>query len=339
MPPPAVASTPEVDSAEALTDAPQDIIEHLLGLLEEIVQESGGDRSTIKDNTVTSKLYFKCSMKYGVARDAISFYAKELVTKLPSAWHSSPFYAWLRAQTKIPWSSEHLTPDTVPTALVRRKKMSRAALKKSDTPANGVPSTSGKYYPGTPRASGGLRPGASVKRPVNYRPIDDDDDDDDDDDLDDLHFRPNKQQRLSADSDSGDDDSSEADSDEEINDSSDAQPRSGPLSQTPIPAPTIPKETVRIVVRSEKIPTMSPQGPNGTWKCEEEGCNYIVRAADQPEGKQLVEKHFQEHTTRLEEKIDLALSEGTRGNLPIKYAFFPPSYLILVEPEDPLVSF
>jgi hypothetical protein len=107
------------------------------------------------------------------------------------------------------------------------------------------------------------------------------------------------------------------------------EPSEVPQPIAALAASEIPKETVRVVVRAEKVPTMLPSGPNGTWRCEEEGCGYIVRSAQEQEGKDLIAKHFQDHEKRVE-KLNLALSEGTRGHMPIKYAYFPPSFFIQV---------
>lgn len=323
---PPASNDPRVPTAnfptnERASEPPQDPIRFLRDLLEEILEEFDGDTSRVKDGTVHSKMYIKCSMQYPVCKEVIHFYAKALAASLPSKWYDSPFFAYLQEQRNKPWEPEHLTRNTVALQLVRRKKKKHTATPRSRNgrldPIPGRGQGAGKHFPGTPRPSSALRPGPSAKRPMSY--------DDEDGD-----GRPPKLPRTSPDSDSDE----EVDSDdEEVDNSSDHAVATQSGANT-TPVPIVPTETVRIVVRAERIPTMSPSGPNGTWKCEEEGCNYIVRSAEEPEGKALIENHYQEHTDRVK-KISLALAEGTRGHLPIKYAYFPPSFLVLAELGSP----
>lgn len=294
-------STPTLHKAD--DGAPSDPVHSFLELLEEILEELGGDPGRVAHTTVHSKMYLKCSTQYGACKEVSQYYAKQLAASLPSKWYSSPYFAWLKEERDKPWTSESgLTADTVGLQLKRRKKMDRAKPRIAGSNHVSTPPSThmGKRLPATPR-TGGL----TLKRTKSDY-LDDGDDDDD---------RPSKYSRAASDFDSEDEDDSE---DEGINDSSDDAPANlHPYSTTPIPLPKIPKETVPIVVRAEKIPTLSPAGPNGTWRCEEDGCDHIVRAAEEPEGKRLIEEHFQEHANRVE-KINLALAEGTRGHLPIK---------------------
>lgn len=288
---------------------PSDPFHAFLELLEEILAEAGGDARKITPGTVQTKMYFKCSTKYGACKEVSHYYAKQLAASLPSKWYNSPYFAWLKEERDKPWKPELLTADTVALQLKRRKKMDRGKSR-FDGPDNistPVSGHMGKRLPATPR-TGAL----TVKR---TRPDYYDDDDNDND-------RPSKQSKTSYDFDGqSEGDSEDTSEDEGINDSSDEAPARPQLySTTPIPLPKIPKETVPIVVRAEKIPTFFPTGPNGTWRCEEDGCNHIVRAAEEPEGKRLIEEHFQDHANRVE-KINLALAEGTRGHLPIKSVF------------------
>lgn len=308
------ANTP----ANARTGEPaQDPIRFLRDLLEEILDELDGDTSRVKEGTVHSRMYMKCSVQYAACKEVTHFYAKALAASLPSKWYGSPFFLYLQEQRNKPWQPEHLTSDTVALQLVRRKKNKPTGIPRNRNARFdlllGRGQGAGKHFPGTPRFLSALRPGPSAKRPMSY--------DDEDDE-----GRPSKLSRTSRDSDSDESDNSD---DEEIDDSSD-HAAATPSGTNTTPLPTAPSETVRIVVRAERIPTMSPSGLNGTWKCEEEGCNYIVRSAEEPEGKALIEQHFQEHMDRVT-KISLALAEGTRGHLPIKYAYFPPSFLVIVK--------
>lgn len=297
------------DNAEDASLQPQDPIEFLKDLLEEILAEANGDTSKVREGTVHSKMYMKCSMQYSASREVTHFYAKQLAASIPSKWYNSPFFTYLKEQRTKPWQPVLLTSQTVPLQLVRRKKLRapRGRITQTSTmprPGQGA----GKHFPGTPRPSPALRPGHSAKRPIFYG--------DDDED-----GRPRKHVRTSSDFESERDDESD---EQELNDSDEdaALPQNGALV-TPLPA--IRKETVRLVIHADRIPAMTPSGPNGTWKCEEEGCNYIVRSADESQGKELIDRHFEDHADRAK-KIDLALAEGTRGHLPIKYVQFPSSF-------------
>lgn len=302
--PTAAPPAPSTPSLQRVDDAaPSDPIQSFLELLEEILEELGGDPKRVTHSTVHSKMYLKCSTQYGACKEVSQYYAKQLAASLPSKWYSSPYFAWLKQERDKPWAPESgLTADTVGLQLKRRKKMDRGKPRISGSNHVSTPPSThmGKRLPATPR-TGGL----TLKRTKpDY--LDGGDDD---------NGRPSKYSRAASDFDSQDEDDSD---DEGIDDSSDDAPANlHPYSTTPIPLPKIPKETVPIVVRAEKIPTLSPAGPNGTWRCEEDGCDHIVRAAEEPEGKRLIEEHFQEHANRVE-KINLALAEGTRGHLPIK---------------------
>ncbi|KAL7925433.1 hypothetical protein ACQKWADRAFT_318963 [Trichoderma austrokoningii] len=88
-------------------------------------------------------------------------------------------------------------------------------------------------------------------------------------------------------------------------------------------------EPIQIVIRTEKIPSTLPQGPGDAWTCDEDGCTYIVRGGDADGCQARIQKHFEEHREQTK-RLNLAVTESSRGHMPIKYAYFPP-FLILVE--------
>jgi len=57
---------------------------------------------------------------------------------------------------------------------------------------------------------------------------------------------------------------------------------------------------------------MRPTGPNGTWRCEEEACGFIVRRADEELGRGLIREHFREHEEELR-RLRLAETEGAKN--------------------------
>lgn len=88
-------------------------------------------------------------------------------------------------------------------------------------------------------------------------------------------------------------------------------------------------EPIQIVIRTEKIPSTVPRGPDDTWTCDQDGCTYVVRGGDAEGCQNRIQRHFEEHEQQTK-RLNLAVTESTRGHMPIKYAFFPP-FLILVE--------
>lgn len=86
-------------------------------------------------------------------------------------------------------------------------------------------------------------------------------------------------------------------------------------------------EPIKLVLRADKVPSATPQSANGTWACEEEDCDYVVRGADEQECQERIQKHFQDHEEQVQ-RVELALTEGNRGHQKIKYAYFPPFLLL-----------
>lgn len=89
------------------------------------------------------------------------------------------------------------------------------------------------------------------------------------------------------------------------------------------------EDPIKLVIRAEKIPSTTPHGPHGAWVCEQEDCDHIVRGGDAEACQARIQQHFEDHEQQVE-RLQLAINEGSRGHLPIKYAYFPP-FLILVE--------
>jgi hypothetical protein len=319
---PAVPSTPGTRAqGQSLLDVEQDSLKTILQVLEEILAAHGGHAQSLGEGRLHSELYMRCSIKlYLAAREITRYYAKSLLNELPEKWNPSPFWQWLTSVADQPFEPTLLSKDQLMLVRRRRKKEKSSSTPKGDG-ENEIrgPRGAGKRWPPgnlTPRT--GILAPRSVKRPAGYHSDDEDDDDDE---------RARKAARKSQDSDEdSQDEVGDADDDDTIDEAD--IPNSGNAAlATPTPAP--PLDTTRLLVLAEKVPSMSPSGPNGTWRCEEDSCNYVVRSAEEPEGQDLIAKHFQDHKSQAE-KLDLALSEGTRGHLPIKYAYFPPSFFVYV---------
>lgn len=321
---PAAPSTP----ASGLRVSPpqteqQDSLELVLEVLEEILEAHGGHAQNLGEGKIHSHLYMKCTINpYNAAREVTHFYARSLLQKLPPKWNPSPFWSWLTGVVDAPFEPTLLTLDQI-TQVRRRKKLNKSSSKHKSDHEDEIrgPRGAGKRWPPntlTPR-TGILAPSNSGKRPAVYYSDDEDE-------------RTRKAARTSQNSDDDDQNENQDADDDDTSENDEIPDSTNAALATPTPAP--PLETARLVVRAERVPSMSPSGPNGTWRCEEDSCNFIVRSAEELEGKDLIAKHFQEHSSRAE-RMDLALSEGTRNHAPIKYAYFPPSFFVYVIVEEP----
>ncbi|KAK0758504.1 hypothetical protein N5P37_008902, partial [Trichoderma harzianum] len=77
-------------------------------------------------------------------------------------------------------------------------------------------------------------------------------------------------------------------------------------------------EPIQIVIRTEKIPSTVPKGPDDTWTCEEDGCAYVVRGGDAQGCQTRIQKHFEEHQEQ-NKRLNLAVTESSRGHMPINH--------------------
>ncbi|KAL6849396.1 hypothetical protein ACO1O0_008936 [Amphichorda felina] len=77
------------------------------------------------------------------------------------------------------------------------------------------------------------------------------------------------------------------------------------------------EDYVKIVLRADKIPSAVPRGPNETWTCDQDDCDYIVRGDDAEECQERIQVHFKEHEEQTE-RVQLALTES-RGHMPINH--------------------
>lgn len=80
-------------------------------------------------------------------------------------------------------------------------------------------------------------------------------------------------------------------------------------------------ERTRLVIRAEKIPNMTPRGPDDTWTCDQEGCDYFVRGSSEQDSHDRIQQHFRVHEQQLS-RMQLAMKEGARGHIPVKYVSF-----------------
>ncbi|KAM7188325.1 hypothetical protein V8F20_010608 [Naviculisporaceae sp. PSN 640] len=338
-PAPQESSPPRVGSEPASGNEPFSIIDRLIEVFKEEVAEKNIDVRKAAETRFHQAIWGRCRVRqYPTATHIMEYYAPELLAALPSEWRNSRFYEWLRQKASGPRSlPEGLTLDDIAVQLVRRVKKTkpqpsstapldlqglearnRGARKSSQNFDEAEePPRHGKRLPvSIPRRSGKgavLRPQTSKKRPASDMNLDDDDEDDDDSI---SEVRPGrklaKRNRGLVDDDDMDDNSDD----------------SGVIAGDIFPISThVPKDAVRVLVHSGRLPTMSPSGPDGTWICEQEGCGYVVREAEDQVGQELIQKHLDSHQSQAE-RISLAVAES-RGQMPIKYV---PLFLLAAVP-------
>ncbi|KAB5575820.1 hypothetical protein GE09DRAFT_605637 [Coniochaeta sp. 2T2.1] len=334
----AVQTVPRID--DTMGDGRQ--VEALLTVMEDISKQFDKPLGEVKHKAVGNKLYMRYKIsQYATAEEILEYYSKDLVENLDPKWHGSPFWDWLLEVSKNPPAAlQSTTLDKMPHHLTRRghrapiaaaapatrpppnleikskrQPSQEADLDSDDDESSGRPRYAGK---------GGLRlQSASKKRtsadmmdsdtPVSGRrarkaaktshyinPEDHEDIFDDDDE-------------------SATSDAASPQAEEDVDEQDDPDGLSMPA----------PRDAVRVVVHAEKLPSMSPTGPNGTWVCDQEDCGYVVRAAEEAAGRKKIQQHFQEHEAATQ-KTALAMAEAERrGRMPIKYAYFPPVLLIV----------
>lgn len=331
-------ATPGTTGTETPTAA-ESPLDQLLKVLAEIASE----RNLVKtsESKVHSMLFFKCKLPaYKAGAEVVAHFSRELLPRLGEEWNDTPFRAWLENVSRRPLAPpEHIVPEKMASYLVRRARNGPRATPSQSTgdslPASvGTKGKTGKVARPEGKDELGDDPqpkrrgrksgkaaslrlmSASKKRLASEMEMDNE--------LEAGSRRGRKSVKLTHPT---------SDEDDEMEDVNGASVSPGPLDDEdddgdsdayPIPPP---KDAVRIVVRAERVPTMSPTGPNGTWVCDQEGCGYVVRSAEEQASQALIQEHFRRHEAQLE-KIDLAMKES-RGHMPIKYAYFPPILLVV----------
>jgi hypothetical protein len=303
-------STPVQPISAPTTPAPTTPVDVLLDVLNEIAL--GRDLTKTNANTIHTQLYLLCRIKpYKAPAEVTAFYAKELLLRLPAMWKDTDFYNHLRRATQRPLVLELTTAEEIPNLCERRNKaphrIPRAPRNRSSLPQPNSDSeedvNAGRRARKAGKAAGLRLASSSKKRPASEMDFDGQP----------VTGRPSgkKAAKLSHVATEDDENSSSDESDSvSVLGADDDHDQTGFLVSPP-------PDAVKVVVTAELVPTMSPTGPNGTWVCDQEGCNHIVRAANDPLGQDLVQAHFRHHEAQVE-RMTLAMTES-RGHLPIKY--------------------
>lgn len=332
--------SPIVSTAGSSTESS---VQVLMGALEDVRNKllhkirKGEHKRPITQFTAKSwqtKVYLECAIKaYGAVQEIFHYYARDLLQLMDSKWHDSQIYQWLSEKASEPVSLTMIS-ETEIKHIARRIKMSARTKKLTEgvDMGNTVPEDprpEARAYAGkqTPRnrqsgKAAGLRPSTGGKKRVrleaDYEDITDSDEDG-------LMKKKSKTSHYFTGDENDDDDNDDDDNHENL-DEDDADSPSG--NKTVIEKQHGP--VAQLVIRAEKLPTTRPQGPNQTWICEEPNCGFLVRAAHEEHGQQLVNTHQEEHEKEAQDvaqekaltRVNLAVQEANRGRMPIKYAYF-----------------
>ncbi|SPO00653.1 uncharacterized protein DNG_03402 [Cephalotrichum gorgonifer] len=285
--------------------------------------------SRITIGGITNKLYFKYKFSvYKGAADAMRFYGQELVrcmendSERAAEWMESPIYRDLSAIERPMEAHElqFLTAAQIEPSLCKRTKLGPAAAqarRKDPTTgekpgkgpaAAGYRSSSESSGVGRPRAGrpSGKVAGLRLATAVPKKRLQSDYDSAA------SGGRASKSSKLSHGTGYEDENFGEGSVGMETDreESPDAMVSDSEPGQ---------EESVRITIDVEDVPSTQPNGPDGTWVCDQEDCGHVVIGADDTGGQMAVREHLHEHE-ETSEKVKLAVAEGhAAGHRPIEY--------------------
>ncbi|KAH8887400.1 hypothetical protein GQ53DRAFT_827192 [Thozetella sp. PMI_491] len=288
-----------------ITDGTTPVLFAFIDVLDDILADCR-DANKVDERTIRHKMYFKCKVSYERPIEMAKYFSKGLLEHLGPHWASTPFYRWLKVVSKQkPDDLDQNTIDSFEHNVLLREKKDRSSAAAASNAVSSRAQTedteSAREVRQGKRPLGNRTAGKmSALRPRKRLALDADMEEE----ASPTSHRQRTGSATRASLEYGETDGSDMeDSEEEGN--------------TGLVTPG-PNDSVRLVVHAEKLPTISPSGPDGAWLCDEEDCNYIVRRADDDEGKQLIEAHFKEHEMQAQ-RLNLAMEEGTRGHNPIEH--------------------
>lgn len=324
------------DAAGGTTDEDQSPFASVFSAMEEICENRAGSKRGISGMTALNTLYF--GYKFPMYKDGsvgshkvpveevLHYNAAALLQKLDKdKFQKLQLWSYLEQLAQKPFNPRAIKPSDFPYRLVRRTPTQRStnkpvpsAVERDSSPReNGdSPRPIGKTLkrPGRrPGKTSSLRTVVSSKKRTFAEIGDDSEPDSESSGLKRSHFFSDREQ--------------EQEEDVSMQDSTGADtPRDAGQA-----APLRSEETepIQIVIRTEKIPSTTPRGPDDAWTCDQDDCTYVVRGGDADGCQARIQTHFEEHQEQTK-RLNLAVTESSRGHMPIKYAYFPP-FLILVE--------
>lgn len=304
----------------------------VLSTLETILEPSPNTVRRITPTGVLTKLYMDYkfpSYKNGQSgchkipiEEVIHYNAKELLNRLDKSKLDNPnVFKWLEELARTKFSPVAIPLSHFPYRIVLREKKN-VPPKSHQTTTDSGPTFDGvdDFMPPhnqsqSPRSGAGAGKGMKVPgiRPKSsLRPI----------------KSSKKRPHAEVDSDS-DSNASGAKRSHFFQDGDDSMEEAGDAISNQEP-----DDPVEIVIRADKIPSTVPQGLHDTWTCDQEDCNYVVRGGDEEECQTRIKQHFNEHERQME-RVQLAMTEGNRGHVQIKYAYFPPFLILVHINQDP----
>lgn len=318
-------------------------LQSVLNALEDMYQTMVSSKKGMVYSSTVSKLYFTYSFTtYRDSRvgsykqpvqDCLHYYSRALIETLDPKYHTHEIYSELQSLATKPFRPLAYKPTDFPISFVPRKSQPRKGTASSQAPSTPVADPQDSRHASnrqTPKPQGkwpARTPGKSSLRPIGRapkkRPRDEFEDETESE-------SPNMKRSHYFGDDEPMDDPPDMEAQTEIDDDDDDDekpPDNESRSRFDV-------EPIKLVIRAEKVPDSSPHGPDKSWTCTEEGCNYIVRGGDAEECEERIRKHFRGHEQELT-RMNLAMREGARGHMPIKYAYFPP-FLLLVHFYPPL---
>ncbi|KZL87160.1 hypothetical protein CI238_07979 [Colletotrichum incanum] len=309
-----VDDIPEVPPQTELVEVAHDRsnVEALLEGIDELRPELG-PLNAVAFSKVSSKLYYKYKIKvYLGASDILKYYAKELTERLnEDDWAGSGFWSTLKESAQGPRITlTHVRLKEIPDSLVRRKATTTGPRSRNQALNDqGEAQKVGTVATPPPRRVGrpaGKMSGLRLAGTGGKRQFDPDE-------------TPESVSRKAAkrchDYDS--------DEDEAMNDASSSDDDDSSMDSAGLPV------AFKAVVRAENIPTTIPKGPNSTWVCDEDDCDFVERNPESEDGRERIHEHmqdvhYQENENQVE-RISLAVTEGGKNHLPIEYSSPPPS--------------
>ncbi|UNI18935.1 hypothetical protein JDV02_005164 [Purpureocillium takamizusanense] len=304
------AATPAQPSTGA-TDGDDTPLASVLRALDIIYDEQVGKKRGLLANAVISKLYF--AYKFPTYKDGTSgcykvpvkevlhYHASDLLRTLDaSKWQSHEFWSFLQELSRTEFQTAAYKMSDFPVGMVPRKQMSRVVKQDhthpqthhasgsradDDDASDSTPAPHGKGLKGRPKSS--LRPISTKKRPRSQFETDSESEE-----------AGAKKSHFFSDEDDAMDGVLSAG----------VVANGAPQTSSPEPIP--------LVIRAEKIPSTVPHGPEGTWLCDQDGCDYIVRGGDDCQTR--IRDHFRDHEQQLE-RVSLAVTESRGGHMPINH--------------------
>ncbi|KAF4333952.1 hypothetical protein FBEOM_12236 [Fusarium beomiforme] len=324
----------QMSEASVPVDANDEAFQSVINALEWVYTEISNSKSSrLNISAVTNKLWsnfrfpsYKGDIKpsYRVPiQEVLHYNAQALVQVLDKDKYEGEFWSWLCDLATEPFNPVAIKPSEFPFHIVRRKQSNHNHTNKPTPPSQAGDLTSNldERFSTPPRSSPA---GKSLRRPGRPSGVKSS-----------LRLAAvsKKRPHSEVDSDSEDEESGPKRSyyfsgeDETMgNNSHMSSPEDEDTRETS-------EEPVKIFLRADNIPTTIPRGPGETWVCEEDDCGYVVRGGDIQNCRERIRRHFNEHEQQMD-RVNLARTEGTRGHLPVKYAYFPP-FLILAELHTP----